>query len=136
MVVMIEEAQPAEHTGLTFSRTFWRLIPRLDGTTTRMVTALDDDGTILYQSPPVERFLGYSPSEMVGVPLVEFLKEPSRTAARDAFRRMTDEGWLFDSWRFCFEMASGERMWLEGQASNFLKDPRLGGIIVYWQEMK
>jgi PAS domain S-box-containing protein len=111
----------------------WRLIPDLRGTSTKVVSVLDEDGTLRYQSDLVKSLLGFDADALVGRPLEALLCDASRQQAREAVARMVNDKEKFDSWRFEFHTASGGTIWLEGMASNFLRDPRLGGILVYWR---
>ena len=111
----------------------WRLIPRLDGTSSKVVTVFDSDGVIRYQSRPICHLLGLQAHSCIGRRLQDLLKEESREAAAEALREMAEENVPRKKWRFCFKSASGNNCWLVGKAVNFLKDPRLGGIVVYWE---
>jgi hypothetical protein len=51
-----------------------------------------------------------------------------------AIDRMVRQEATFDAWTLRFYTASTD-LWLEGLASNFLKDPRLGGIMIYWRKI-
>lgn len=113
----------------------WRFIPRLEGTSSRVISVLTADGTIRYQSPPLKWILGFEPERLVGRSLFTFLHAKSRDGAREAIRRMVEDGEQFGHWKLCFRAASGNYQWLEGMASNFLQDPRLEGIVIYWREM-
>ena len=113
----------------------WRFIPRLDHTSSKAVMVLNAEAVIRFQSLPVEQFLGYAADEIVGHPLLSFLDSNSKKAARKAIERMAEFGERFSEWCFCFQPASGKKLWLKGRAVNFLKDPRLAGIMVYWDEL-
>lgn len=99
-----------------------------------VISLLDADGVIRYQSPSVKWLLGYRPEQLLGRPLAAFLHTGSRKPATDALRRMTHRGQLFDFWHFRFRNASGNTCWLRGEASNFLDDAGLRGIVVFWKE--
>lgn len=114
----------------------WRLIPRLDGISREAVTVLDKQGCVRFLSVPMKRLLGYAREDFLGQSLFKYLQEQSKKAAEDAVSRMVQEGERFSQWRLCFESASGTKCWLEGNAANFLTDPRLGGIMIYWRELK
>jgi PAS domain S-box-containing protein len=96
---------------------------------------LDEDGSIRYQTESTKRLLGYNDNELVGRSLVDLLHLHSKAAGRAAINRMTRNESKFEAWKLRFNTASGDTIWLEGMASNFLKDPRLGGIMVYWREL-
>ncbi len=114
---------------------FWRLIPRLQGASSNVITVLDAQGTVRYQSRPVRWLLGHRAEDLVGRPFASLLCAPSVGVARAALAHMAAGGARFDLWRLCFRTVAGEGLWLEGMASNFLKDPRLDGIMVYWREL-
>ena len=113
----------------------WRLIPHLSSTSSKVISVLSAEGVIRYQSKPIKWLLGYDADDFVGVSLTEFLHIDSRERAEEAVARMAGAEEKFDSWRLQFHTASGGTFWLEGMASNFLNDSRLGGILVYWREL-
>jgi PAS domain S-box-containing protein len=117
------------------SEPIWRLIPHLSGTSSKVVAVLSGEGVVRHQSAPIKWLLGFDAEEFIGKPLRAFLCDGSRERAREAIARMARAEEKFDCWRLEFQTASGGSLWLEGMASNFLRDPRLGGILVYWREL-
>lgn len=113
---------------------FWRLIPHLGPTLGEAIMLLGEDGSIHFHSPPLLDLLGCSRERINGTCIVNHLAKPSRDAARNALRRMREDGERFRQWHFCFRTTTGEKKWLLGRAVNFLKDPRLGHILVCWKE--
>lgn len=111
---------------------FWKMIPELTHTSSRLVSVLGKGGKIRYLSGPVCRLLGYDVERLTGGSFLRVVSRASRRSAQRAIDRMVCGDELFDRWRLRFCTASGEQLWLEGMASNFLDDPRLGGILVYW----
>lgn len=108
-------------------------MPHLDGPSSKVVTVLDKEGVIRYQSPPICHLLGLTSQQCVGQPLWKLLRSESRGEARQAVREMVEHEASFGTWKFCFRSASGDKRWLIGKAVNFLKDPRMGGIVVCWE---
>jgi PAS domain S-box-containing protein len=100
-----------------------------------VISVLDGDGTIRYQNHVMCRLLNYEVDETVGWPLTQLLHPHSKKVARVSIDRMARQQATFDAWTLRFRTASEKTIWLEGLASNFLKDPRLGGIMVYWRRM-
>ena len=119
----------------SMSEPIWRLIPHLSGTSSKVVAVLSGEGVVRHQSAPIKWLLGFDAEEFIGKPLRAFLCDGSRERAREAIARMARAEEKFDCWRLEFQTASGGSLWLEGMASNFLRDPRLGGILVYWREL-
>ena len=130
-----QEQDASDRRGADAGSFLWRLIPRLDHTSSKAVMVLNAEAVVQFQSLPVEQFLGYAADEVVGHPMTAFLDRCSKKAARKAIERMVKFGERFSEWHFCFQPASGEKLWLKGKAANFLKDPRLAGIMVYWDKL-
>ncbi len=61
--------------------------------TSDIITVVDTEGVIRYESPAVERLLGYKPHEMVGRSVFEFVHPEDLDRVRDVFgRAMEDPG--------------------------------------------
>ncbi len=53
-----------------------------------LITVLDGSGNILFESPSIERLLGYRRGELIGGLVFEYLHPDDRPAAQDAFTRL------------------------------------------------
>jgi PAS domain S-box-containing protein len=53
-----------------------------------LITVLDSSGKILFESPSIERLLGYRRDELIGALVFEYLHPDDRPAAQDAFTRL------------------------------------------------
>ncbi len=53
-----------------------------------LITVLDSSGKILFESPSVERLLGYRRDELIGELVFEYLHPDDRPAAQNAFARL------------------------------------------------
>ncbi|HEU4628103.1 MAG TPA: PAS domain S-box protein [Gemmatimonadaceae bacterium] len=100
-----------------------------------IVAVLAADGTLLYQSPAVERVLGYRPGEMVGwsvddlvhpddIPVVqagldEILRDPGRVVTMEYRCQGRDGGWRN----------------LEGRAWNLVAHEAVGGIVMHTRDV-
>ena len=97
-----------------------------------IITILAPDGTVLYQSPSLERVLGYAPAEREGqnifaTPLVH----PDDAAAQHAMlRQALDQPNVLVRAEYRLRHKDGRWRWIEAIARNLLHDPRIGGIIV------
>jgi PAS domain S-box-containing protein len=114
---------------------FFRLIPQLKNTSSKIVSVLSEEGVVRYQSDPIKWLLGFDAEVLIGRSLEAFVCPASKAPFEKAVARMERRQEKFDNWQVQFQTASGGARWLEGMASNFLHDPRLGGILVYWREM-
>jgi PAS domain S-box-containing protein len=97
-----------------------------------IITILAPDGTVLYQSPSLERVLGYPPAEREGqnifaTPLVH----PDDAAAQHAMlRQALDQPNALVHAEYRLRHKDGRWRWIDAIARNLLHDPRIGGIIV------
>ena len=121
-------------TALRESGPLFRLIPQLKGTSSKVISVLSGEGVVRYQSEPIRWLLGFDAEVFLRQPLEEFVCRRSQALLGEGVARMRHREEKVDSWRLQFRTASGEALWLEGLASNFLYDSRLGGILVYWRE--
>ncbi len=84
---------------------------------TNLLTVLDSDGVIQYESPAVERIYGFEQNELVGESLAEYLhlEDCERTLA--AFRRVVADDDTVESVEFRHRTADGTYLWVESAAS-------------------
>ena len=113
----------------------WRLLPRPDGSSSKAAMIIGKKGVVRYRSKAVLKLLGYEAGELEGRPFWDLLSGESKETAREAFRQMREDGRRLAEWTFCFRLPSGKQRWLAGKVVNFLKDPRLGGILAYWERV-
>jgi diguanylate cyclase (GGDEF)-like protein/PAS domain S-box-containing protein len=96
-----------------------------------VITVIEADTTIRYQSPSVERVLGYGPDDLVGTKL-EGLIHPEDDAKVSAFH----EGSI--SWRrstssrieYRLRHADGSYRYVDNVRTNLLDDPDVRGIVI------
>jgi PAS domain S-box-containing protein len=100
--------------------------------TSDLITVLDSDGLIFYQSPSVAAVLGFSPGELIGCPALKWVHPADVTSVQEILTRVTtqsareeDEGAVFRA-----RHRDGSWRWLEVSARNRLDDPAVNGIIL------
>jgi len=94
-----------------------------------VITVLDADGTILYQSPSIERVTGYPPAELVGKNLLLFVHAQDTASVRAALEQVVAKNGTA-SREFRLRHRDGSWVWLESVADNLLDDDAVGGIVV------
>lgn len=95
-----------------------------------IITLLEVDGTILYQSPSVERMLGYHPEELIGKNAFDCIHPDDLDQALGAFTRMLAEPESHPSVEYRFRCKDGSWCYLESVGSNLLDDPRVEELVV------
>lgn len=97
---------------------------------TDIITILEADGTIRYESPALERMMGYRPEERVGKSVFEYLHPDELEAARRRFADFLENQELNAPTEYRFRHADGSWRYLEATASNLLDDPDVRGIVI------
>jgi len=90
---------------------------------------LDARGRILYNSPPIERILGYAPEEMVGQHRMTFIDPEQHEATRAGFARLLQEPGKFVTEQRRVRHKDGSWRWLEITATNWLDDPAVRAVV-------
>jgi PAS domain S-box-containing protein len=94
-----------------------------------LVTILSPDGTITYVSDSAERIVGYSPADLVGSNLLEYLDESHIDLLRGLLRtngKPSAAGPI----EFSIRRADGSLVWLEAVGTNLLSDATIRGIVL------
>ena len=96
-----------------------------------IITVLEIDGTIRYESPAAERILGYRPEEMVGDNVFDYVHPGDRDRILDTFCKgvAAGESTLLPT-EFRLRHADGSWRYLEAIGINLLDDPGVEGIII------
>ncbi|MDQ3810529.1 MAG: PAS domain S-box protein, partial [Chloroflexota bacterium] len=95
-----------------------------------IITVLDAEGTMTYQSPAVERVLGYRPEELVGRDAALFVHPDDVPRLRRFFGRSLDRPGRLEPVQFAMRHRDGSWRRLEAVATNLLHDPSINGIVV------
>ncbi|MFA9518383.1 PAS domain S-box protein [Halopenitus sp. H-Gu1] len=95
-----------------------------------LITILEEDGTIRYTSPSIERILGYDPDELVGENAFEYIHKEDRRAVMDEFEKGLQNPDLTPEAEFRFSNAHGEWRTLASVGSNHIGRPPIEGYVV------
>ncbi len=95
-----------------------------------IITVLARDGIIRYESPAVERVLGYRPDELVGKSAFEYIHPDDLERVADVFSEALDDPDSSSSVEYRFLHADGSWRHLESITSNQVHDPSVEGVVV------
>src|ERR1017187_5841142 len=95
-----------------------------------IITILEADGRIRYESPSIERVLGYQPEELVGRNTFEFIHPDDVARIQKIFTEGLVRPGRTESGECRFRHKDGSWRILEGIGKNLLEDPAIRGIIV------
>ena len=94
-----------------------------------LITILDPDGTVRYQSPAVAE-LGYLPEEVVGHSFYDYVHPEDVEQVTERFYRLLQESGASALFEVRVRHADGTWRCVEGVGSNLLDDPGVGGIVI------
>ena len=96
-----------------------------------IITVIDQNAQVLYESPSIMTILGYTPEDLTGRNALEFIPEEEHLQISTAISDLI-KGGLGASARLIsyFRAADGELHCLDAQATNLLDDPNVRGIVV------
>ncbi len=99
------------------------------------VSILDRDGNILYQSPSIERVLGYKPEEHAGKNSLSFVHPDDYSKVAAGFAELIRNPGSTYQGEFRAQHRDGSWHTLEVMVRNFLDDPVVGGILANFRDV-
>lgn len=95
-----------------------------------IITIIDADGTIVYESPAVERLLGYRAEELTGTNAFGYVHPDDVEQVLSVFAQTLETGGVSPLVEFRFRHADGSWRHLEAIGNSLLEDPRFRGMVV------
>ncbi|MDI6876785.1 MAG: PAS domain S-box protein [Methanomicrobiales archaeon] len=95
-----------------------------------LITMVDGQGRILYESPATRRILGYPAGKRVGASIFDYVHGDDRAAVREAFARAVTEPGTALSAPFRIRHEDGSWVYLESTGSNLLDDPSMRCLVI------
>jgi two-component system cell cycle sensor histidine kinase/response regulator CckA len=126
LLTEIDQRQRAEQEVARTAKHFQSLIENgLD-----IITVLSSEGTIQYESPSVERVLGYRPAELIGVNAFDLVHPADLAATSEVFRNAVQDPGRNDSAEFRFRHKDGSWRILEVVGMSVATDEGSVNVIV------
>src|SRR5918998_539638 len=95
-----------------------------------LITVLEEDGTIRYESPTIERILGYLPEERIGKNAFDYLHPDDEDRSKATFAEALDNpGQVQPSVEFRLRHKDGSWRYMETTRTNLLDDPAVKGVV-------
>ena len=95
-----------------------------------LITIVDAEGHILYQTPSSEHLLGWNAEEMMGWNIIEHVHPDDRERFADALDRSVRDSDTTPSVQCRLRRRSGDFRSFESLAKNLLSDPVVSGVVV------
>ena len=97
---------------------------------TDLITVLGEDGTIHYESPTVERILGYLPEERIGNNAFDYLHPDDEDSSKATFAEaLENPGQVQPPVEFRLRHKDGSWRCMETTRTNLLNDPAVKGVV-------
>ena len=95
-----------------------------------IITVLGAEGTIRYQSPSIERILGYEPEELFETNVFDYVHPEDAEQVRIVFAEALQNQGISPLIEFRFRHADGSWRFLEAVGNNLLANPSVSGMVV------
>ncbi|MFQ5829001.1 MAG: ATP-binding protein [Candidatus Methylomirabilia bacterium] len=95
-----------------------------------IITILEADGTIRYESPSTRRVLGYHPEELIGRNTFEFIHPEDAPNVSNVLARCSESSGQIECLDFRFRHKDGSWRSFEGIANNLLAHPGMAGLVI------
>jgi diguanylate cyclase (GGDEF)-like protein/PAS domain S-box-containing protein len=102
---------------------------------TDVVTVIDIEGVIIYDSPSSESVIGFSPADRVGSRGADFIHPEDQDLAVQTFARAAEHPSGVATGEFRGRHREGHYLWLEVSIRNMLDDPDVGGVVVNFHDI-
>lgn len=95
-----------------------------------MISVLDAEGRVLYNSPSLTRHLGWLPEELTGKRAFDLVHPEDLPRVLDAFRKGLGLPGVTETVEYRFRHKDGSWHFLESVAVNLLHDPAVRGMVI------
>ncbi len=95
-----------------------------------IITVLNSSGNILFESPSVEKMLGYRQEELIGIDVFTFVHPDDLATTQQAFARLLHAPGTTESIEIRIRHKNGSWRFLEAMGKSIGDDPRSARIIV------
>ncbi|QCK14395.1 PAS domain S-box protein [Mangrovivirga cuniculi] len=95
-----------------------------------VITIYEEDQTIRYISPSVERIFGHKTEEMIGIKDIKFVDDEYKNHFNDMFQKLLENPDEQVTIQYEYQTSEGNLIWIESTGNNLLHDKAIQGIIV------
>ncbi|MBD2064941.1 PAS domain S-box protein [Funiculus sociatus GB2-A5] len=95
-----------------------------------IITIIDADGVMQYQSPSVEIILGYKSEELIGKRYFDFVDPEKINYVKNNLSNLIENSDLAVSIEYRYQHKNGYWRYLSSRCTNLFADPAVGGIVV------
>ena len=100
-----------------------------------VVTVIEPDGTIQYDSPSVEPVLGYQQRERVGCDGFSFVHEDDTGRAAEVLAQVASSGGTVANVEFRVRHKNGSFRWVDASVTNLLDEPEVNAFVANFRDI-
>ncbi|MEM6453490.1 MAG: PAS domain S-box protein [Acidobacteriota bacterium] len=102
-----------------------------------VISILDADGAVRFESPSIETVLGHRPDARIGTPWLDAVHEDDRAQVTDVLLRRAGDARADGDAPLTYRVRHHDGGWrtVESRASNLLDHPTVGGVIVHTRDL-
>ena len=90
----------------------------------------DEEGSVTYASPSIERSLGYTPEEFITFHASEVIHPGDQQPTADLFMKLLSEQGGSVTTQYRVRHKNGSWRWVEGSWKNLLSDPHIQSVVI------
>lgn len=99
------------------------------------ITLINADGKIIYQSPSVERTLGYNKEELLGHHFLHYVMEDVSENLSELFEAFKQQPNAVVKRTLCYRHKTNGCVWMEGTVFNLLDDPAVQAVVANFKDI-
>ncbi|MGB2798993.1 MAG: PAS domain S-box protein, partial [Dehalococcoidia bacterium] len=99
------------------------------------VAILDAEGIMVYESPSVERILGYRPEELIGKSVLDLVHPDDLPEVTARLASFTNDPTTSTSMELRLRHKDGSWRWVECVANNLIDNPQVQGIVANYRDI-
>jgi len=122
----LEAVASGTQRSLTESQELFRALTLYSGD---ILSLLDGDGRLLYNSPATERINGFTPDELANIDTFEMIHPEDRAHVREVFAKVLAAPGQVHTVQYRYRTKNGAWLWMEAVASNQLHNPDVRGVV-------
>lgn len=127
----VSKRKEAEHAAALQERRFRSLVQE----TSDVIAVLDDQGTIDYITPSVEKVLGYRPEDQVGTSGLTLVHPKDLLNIRELLATIINRPGTATRMELRLQHKTGTWRWIELIVTNLLEDPSVGGLVCNYRDI-
>ncbi len=94
-----------------------------------IISLLDEQGKLLYNSPATIRINGFTPGELANIDTFAMIHPDDRATVGEVFQKVLREPGAVHTVQYRYKTKDGRWLWMEAIASNQLDNPSVRGVV-------